>query len=79
MFTDVRQMLESGSLRVLMGDFADSQVGCVSGELMLGEPDAGEKNRGMGLYWRIEKKIRELESASGSVVGATRRILRCAS
>jgi hypothetical protein len=25
----------------------------------------------MGLYWRIEKKIRELESASGSVVGAT--------
>jgi hypothetical protein len=26
---------------------------------------------GMGLYWRIEKKVRELESASGSVVGAT--------
>jgi len=25
----------------------------------------------MGLYWRIEKKIRELESESGSVVGAT--------
>lgn len=25
----------------------------------------------MGLYWRVEKKIRELESASGSVVGAT--------
>jgi hypothetical protein len=25
----------------------------------------------MGLYWRIEKKVRELESASSSVVGAT--------
>jgi hypothetical protein len=25
----------------------------------------------MGLYWRIEKRIRELESASGSVAGAT--------
>jgi len=25
----------------------------------------------MGLYWRIEKVIRELEAASGSVVGAT--------
>jgi poly-beta-1,6-N-acetyl-D-glucosamine synthase len=70
-FTDVRQMLEPGSLRVLMGDFADSKVGCVSGELMLGDPGAGEKNRGMGLYWRIEKIIRVLESASGSVVGAT--------
>ena len=43
----------------------------MSGELMLGDPDAGEKNRGMGLYWRIEKTIWELESASGSVVGAT--------
>jgi len=25
----------------------------------------------VGLYWRIEKSIREMESASGSVVGAT--------
>ena len=46
-------------------------MGCVSGALMLGDPDAGESARGMGLYWRIEKTIRELESASGSVVGAT--------
>jgi len=70
-FTDARQTLEPGSVKVLMEDFADPQVGCVSGELMLGEPEAGEKNRGMGMYWRIEKTIRELESASGSVVGAT--------
>ncbi|PYX37706.1 MAG: family 2 glycosyl transferase, partial [Acidobacteria bacterium] len=40
-------------------------------ELMLGNPEAGEKNGGMGLYWRVEKVIRELESCSGSVVGAT--------
>ena len=38
---------------------------------MLGNPESGEAYRGMGLYWRIEKKIRELESASGSVVGST--------
>jgi poly-beta-1,6-N-acetyl-D-glucosamine synthase len=70
-FTDARQKVESGAMRVLLGNFADPQVGSVSGELMLGDPDAGEKNLGMGLYWRIEKKVRELESASGSVVGAT--------
>ena len=70
-FTDARQTLERESLKILMEDFGDPQVGCVSGELMLGDPDAGEKNRGVGLYWRIEKTIRELESASGSVVGAT--------
>jgi biofilm PGA synthesis N-glycosyltransferase PgaC len=70
-FTDARQTIERGAVRVLLSNFADSHVGCVSGELMLGEPDGGEKSRGMGLYWRIEKAVRELESASGSVVGAT--------
>jgi hypothetical protein len=38
---------------------------------MLGDPASGETGEGMGLYWRMEKKIRELESASGSVAGAT--------
>ncbi|MGB7599896.1 MAG: glycosyltransferase family 2 protein [Candidatus Sulfotelmatobacter sp.] len=70
-FTDARQMIEPGALRVLVESFADPDVGCVSGELMLGDLDSGETARGMGLYWRIEKKIRELEAASGSVVGAT--------
>jgi len=70
-FTDARQKIEPGAMRVLLENFADPQVGCVSGELMLGDPDSGEKSQGMGLYWRIEKKVRELESASGSVVGAT--------
>lgn len=70
-FTDARQTLETGSLRVLMQQFADPLVGCASGELMLGDPDSGETVRGLGLYWRIEKNIREMESNSGSVVGAT--------
>jgi cellulose synthase/poly-beta-1,6-N-acetylglucosamine synthase-like glycosyltransferase len=38
---------------------------------MLGNPFSGEAAEGMGLYWRIEKIVRELESCSGSVVGAT--------
>jgi poly-beta-1,6-N-acetyl-D-glucosamine synthase len=70
-FTDVRQEFESCAIRLLMENFADPEVGCVSGALMLGNPESGEAGRGMGLYWRIEKKIRELESKSGSVVGAT--------
>ena len=70
-FTDARQKIEPGAIRALLADFADADVGCVSGELMLGNPETGEKGEGMGLYWRIEKKVRELESASASVVGAT--------
>ena len=70
-FTDARQQIEAGAVRLLAGKFSDPKVGCASGELMLGDPGGGETARGMGLYWRIEKKVREMESASGSVVGAT--------
>jgi len=70
-FTDARQQVEENALRLLVENFADPQVGAVSGELMLGNPASGEANRGMGLYWRMEKRVRELEAATGSVVGAT--------
>lgn len=71
LFTDVRQEIESDALQLLVENFADPAVGAVSGELMLGAPSSGEAGMGMGLYWRVEKVIRELESCSGSVVGAT--------
>ena len=71
LFTDARQQIERGALRLLVENFADPEVGAASGQLMLGDPANGETEKGMGLYWRIEKKIRELESASGSVAGAT--------
>jgi len=71
LFTDARQQIESSALRLLIENFADPDVGAASGELMLGDPATGETGEGMGLYWRMEKKIRELESASGSVAGAT--------
>ena len=70
-FTDARQQIEPDGIRLLIENFADSTVGCASGQLMLGDPSQGESNQGTGLYWRIEKQIRRWESASGSVVGAT--------
>lgn len=70
-FTDARQKFERGAVRLLMENFSDPDVGCVSGELMLGDPESGEAGQGLGLYWRIEKKIRILEALSGSMVGAT--------
>lgn len=70
-FTDVRQFVEPNALALLAENFADPTVGCVSGELMLGEMSTGESGKGIGLYWRMEKRIRELESDSASVAGAT--------
>ncbi len=69
--TDARQQIEPGALKLLMQNFADASVGCASGELLLGDPQSGESARGVGLYWRMEKAIRQMEADSGSVVGAT--------
>jgi cellulose synthase/poly-beta-1,6-N-acetylglucosamine synthase-like glycosyltransferase len=70
-FTDARQRIEPDALRRLLENFVDPTVGCVSGELMLGDAASGEAEKRMGIYWRVEKLVRALESASGSVVGVT--------
>jgi biofilm PGA synthesis N-glycosyltransferase PgaC len=70
-FTDTRQLIETGALQQLVSSFADPTVGCVSGELMLGSSSGTSTNAGVGLYWNFEKKIRQWESATSSVVGAT--------
>jgi poly-beta-1,6-N-acetyl-D-glucosamine synthase len=67
-FTDARQRIEAGAVRLLVENFADTQIGCASGELMLESAHNGD---GFGLYWNVEKQIRRWESDSGSVVGAT--------
>jgi len=68
-FTDVRQRLDPGAARALASVFADPAVGAASGELML--ENAEGFGKGIDAYWRYEKLIRRIESASGSLVGAT--------
>jgi len=58
------------SVSELASCFADSTVGAVSGELLLETPKEGSHGA-LGIYWKIEKIVRKLESASGSVVGVT--------
>jgi poly-beta-1,6-N-acetyl-D-glucosamine synthase len=70
-FADARQTFASDALRRLAANFSDPAVGCVSGELMFLDDAGSGIQAEMGAYWRYEKAIRKLESASGSVVGAT--------
>jgi poly-beta-1,6-N-acetyl-D-glucosamine synthase len=70
-FMDVRQQIEPDAVKLLIENFADPKVGCVSGELMLGEYGSVENISGLGLYWKFEKSIRELEGRSGVMIGAT--------
>ena len=69
-FLDVRQIIDSDAISALVSCFADPSVGAVSGELIL-ESISGTPSDALGIYWKIEKAVRKLESASGSVVGAT--------
>jgi len=70
-FVDARQRIELSALRFLAGNFADQDVGCASGELTLTDDLESGKARGVGLYWKLEKLVRKLESETGSVMGAT--------
>jgi poly-beta-1,6-N-acetyl-D-glucosamine synthase len=70
-FTDARQRIAPDAVRTLVENFADPDVGCVSGELMLESAAQGAGSSGLGLYWEMEKAIRRWESDSGSVVGVT--------
>ncbi len=70
-FLDVRQAVEHDALSELVSCFADPEVGAVSGELLLETASGGSSHNALGIYWKIEKAVRKLESATGSVVGVT--------
>ncbi len=69
-FSDVRQKFAKDALRELASNFADPQIGAVSGELRLGDT-TDSTGRNIGLYWRYEKFIRKAEGAVDSTLGAT--------
>jgi biofilm PGA synthesis N-glycosyltransferase PgaC len=70
-FLDVRQFVDPDAVSELVSCFADSAVGAVSGELVLETSSRALSSDALGIYWKIEKAMRKLESASGSVVGVT--------
>ena len=72
-FTDARQLLRPDSLRLLMENFADPKWDARA-EIDAGRSKIGDSARGLGLYWSIEKQIREWEALQGRWWG-DRRIL----
>ena len=74
-FADARQQFCPDALLELAANFADDQVGGVSGELMLDcEGDESIESTigdGVGAYWKYEKWLRRKESAVWSTLGAT--------
>jgi len=70
-FFDVRQSVDRDAISELASCFSDPDIGAVSGELLLETAPDLPNTDALGIYWKIEKVVRKLESASGSVVGVT--------
>ena len=69
---DVRQRFARRTIRQLVADFADPDVGVVSGELkLLSSDEQCHTAEGSNFYWRYEKFVRRNEALVDSSVGAT--------
>lgn len=69
-FTDANVELEPQALHALLSDYSDPQVGGVCGVLKYRDTDTTTAAKTGGLYWRIDKALKSLESRSGNVMGA---------
>lgn len=71
LFCDVRQRIESNAARLLVARLLQPGVGVVGGELAFDTSGTQGFGHTVDAYWRYEKRVRGLESASGSVVGVS--------
>jgi len=69
-FTDANVELEPASVARLLAYFSDPTVGGVAGTLHYVNPDDGVTASVGSLYWKLEEKIKTLESRCGSIMGA---------
>jgi glycosyltransferase involved in cell wall biosynthesis len=70
LFVDIRPKIAPGAIAQLVSNFADSSVGCVTGELLLKQDGHdGTTAAVSGLYWRYEQWIRMCESRWDSPSG----------
>lgn len=72
-FTDARQRYGARALRALVAPFADPDVGAVSGELLIHAAGQGDDAdaQGVGLYWKMEKRLRFDEARLGWLHGVS--------
>ncbi len=69
-FTDANAFLRPGTVRNLVRNFADPEVGCVCGQRLYVDHKGHRVEEGEGLYWRYERFVKDCESRLHSVMGA---------
>jgi cellulose synthase/poly-beta-1,6-N-acetylglucosamine synthase-like glycosyltransferase len=73
--TDAETRFEPGCLAALADAFRDPRVGAATGRLEWRDEGATATSRNEGLYWRYERRVRELESRAGCLTAVTGALL----
>lgn len=68
-FCDANSLFAPDAVRRIVENFADPEVGYVTGELRMESPGGTVAGGGIGAYLRYEALLRDLETQVGSVIG----------
>jgi cellulose synthase/poly-beta-1,6-N-acetylglucosamine synthase-like glycosyltransferase len=69
-FSDANVMFAPDAIPKLLRPFQDPTVGCVCGHLIYTSADGNATASTGSAYWRLEEAIKDLESRTGSTMGA---------
>ncbi|MCH9695848.1 MAG: glycosyltransferase [Gammaproteobacteria bacterium] len=70
-FTDATTEFAPGAIPALVAAFGDARTGCAGARLEYRSRAGTAVGSGGGLYWRYEKKIKEMESDVNSLIGVS--------
>lgn len=68
-FSDANSIYEPDAIRQLVANFADTEVGYVTGKMIYTKPDGSTIGDGCSAYMKYENILRKIETRLGSVVG----------
>jgi cellulose synthase/poly-beta-1,6-N-acetylglucosamine synthase-like glycosyltransferase len=68
-FSDANAMYQPDAIQMLVRNFADDRVGCVTGEARYLSDGEAAADRGERAYWDYEIQIKRMETLVGSMVG----------
>jgi len=75
LLTDADTRFAAGCLGAISAAFRDPRVGCATGRLEWRGEQATATSAQEGLYWRYERRVRELESRAGILTAVTGAVL----
>src|SRR5581483_970014 len=70
-FSDATTVYRPDSVRAMVANYADPEVGCVTGTTIYGTESDATVDKGRAAYWNYERFLRTNESRFRSVLGAS--------